>query len=98
MKTFKEIKKILTKHKKELQERFKVQEIGIFGSFVSGEQRKRSDVDILVVFKENYETFDNYIELKFFLEDVLKMKVDLVLKDAIKERIKEKILRTTVYV
>lgn len=98
MKTLKEIKKILTKHKKALQEGFKIKEIGIFGSYVRGEQRKRSDIDILVVFKEDGETFANYMELKFFLEEVLKMKVDLVLKDAIKERIKENILRTTIYV
>lgn len=98
MKTLKEIKRILTKRKKELQERFKIKEIGIFGSFVRNEQKKRSDVDILVEFDKGYKTFANYMDLKFFLEEILKTKVDLVLKNAIKERIKEKILSTTVYV
>lgn len=98
MKALEKIKMLLAEHKKELQERFKVKEIGIFGSYVRGEQRKRSDVDILVKFKEKCETFDNYMDLKFFLEDLLETKVDLVLKDAIKERIKENILKATVYV
>ena len=57
-----EIKEILKKHKKELQENFKIKNMGIFGSYVRGEQREASDVDILVEF---YETPDllKFIEL-----------------------------------
>lgn len=98
MKTFEEIKKILTKRKKELQERFNVKEIGIFGSFVRGEQRKRSDVDILVEFTKGSKTFDNYMELKFFLEKILGLKVDIVLKSAVREELKKYIFDETIYV
>ena len=51
-KTLEEIKKILKENQAVLREKFKVKEMGIFGSFVRGEQKKRSDVDILVEFKE----------------------------------------------
>jgi len=50
MKTLEEIKKILRQHKTELKEKYGVKEIGIFGSYVRGEQKKKSDIDILVEF------------------------------------------------
>ncbi len=59
-----------------------VQRIGLFGSFSKGRQSKRSDIDLLVKFKE--PTFDNYMDLKFFLEKILKKKVDLVSEDCLK--------------
>jgi len=52
MKTLDEIKNILAQHKEELRQKYKVKEIGIFGSYVRGEQKRKSDVDILVEFKE----------------------------------------------
>jgi predicted nucleotidyltransferase len=53
VKTIEEIKRILKEHKEELRDRFKVKEIGVFGSYVRGEQkRKGSDIDILVEFEE----------------------------------------------
>jgi hypothetical protein len=52
MKTIDEIKGILKEHKKEVSQKYKVREIGIFGSFVRGEQKKRSDIDILVEFAD----------------------------------------------
>ena len=98
MKSLEEVKEILARSKGELKERFKVKELGIFGSFVKGRQKKRSDIDVLVEFEESYVTFDNYMELKFFLEKILDTRIDLVLKDAIKERIKKLILQETIYV
>ncbi|MDI6760515.1 MAG: nucleotidyltransferase family protein [Candidatus Brocadiaceae bacterium] len=82
MKTFNEIKDILSRHKGELSRRFKVKEIGVFGSYVRGEQKRGSDVDILVEFEEpvGFE----FIELADFLESILGMKIDLVSKGAIK--------------
>lgn len=97
MKTLVEIKKKLSEHKKDLKKNYKVKEIGIFGSYARGTQRKKSDVDVLVEFENDAETFDNYMELKFFLEKILKAKVDLVIKDSIKERIKGSILKSTSY-
>jgi hypothetical protein len=98
MKTSEEVKNILARCKGELKEKFKVKELGIFGSFAISGQKKKSDIDILVVFEKGYKTFDNYMELKFFLEETLGTKVDLVLKNVIREEIKERILSETVYV
>ena len=49
MKTLREIRKILAAHKKELKRKYTVKEIGIFGSYVREEQKKKSDIDILVI-------------------------------------------------
>ena len=82
MKTLDEIKNILAQHKEELRQKYKVKEIGIFGSYVRGEQKRKSDVDILVEFKEPIGL--EFIELAEFLESILEVKVDLVSKGAIK--------------
>ena len=97
MKTLVEIKKILTKHKAEVQEKYKVSELGIFGSFVRGEQRKRSDIDILVEFGELTDVF-LLIDLEDYLRKILKKKVDLVRKGAIRPELKEIISREVVYI
>lgn len=82
MKTLDEIKSILAQHKKELVDRYKVKEIGIFGSYVKGEEKGKSDVDILVEFEEPIGL--KFIELAEFLESILEIKVDLVSKGAVK--------------
>ncbi|OHB98026.1 MAG: nucleotidyltransferase [Planctomycetes bacterium RIFCSPLOWO2_12_38_17] len=97
MKTLVEIKKILVKHKAEVQEKYKVSELGIFGSFVRGEQRKRSDIDILVEFGELPDVF-LLIDLEDYLRKILKKKVDLVRKGAIRPELKEIISREVVYI
>jgi predicted nucleotidyltransferase len=89
---------ILKKHLPEIETRFKVKEIGIFGSRIKGKAKKKSDIDILVEFEKGYKTFDNYMELKFYLEDIFGCKVDLVLKDALKDSLKPYILSEVVYV
>ena len=81
-----------------IKEKFKVKEIGVFGSWIRAEAKKESDVDILVEFEEGYETFDNYMELKFFLEEIYGKKVDLVIKGALRKEIKNDILSEVVYV
>lgn len=88
----------LKKHLPEIKDRFKVREIGIFGSYIKGKAGARSDIDILVEFEEGGETFDNYMDLKFFLEDIFGIKVDLVIKDTLREEIKEDILIEVEYV
>lgn len=82
MKTLDEIKNILAQHKKELADRYKVKEIGIFGSYIRGEQEEKSDLDILVEFEEPIGL--EFIELAEFLESILGVKVDLVSKGAVK--------------
>jgi len=98
MKDIKEIKAILETCKPILKERFKVQEVGVFGSFARGEETLKSDVDILVDFEKEGKTFDNYMGLKYFLEELLGLKVDLVMKGALKGELRDIILSEVVYV
>ena len=80
----------------DLAERFTVRRIGIFGSIARDRAGTKSDVDILVDLSE--PTFDNYMDLKFYLEEILKRPVDLVLIDTVKPRLKPIIEREVVYV
>jgi predicted nucleotidyltransferase len=57
---------------------FGVERIGIFGSFARGEQKRTSDVDVLVEFAPGKATFDNFMKLAFYLEDLFSRKVDLL--------------------
>lgn len=93
----KKIKEKLEVLKPLLRERFKVQTIGLFGSYVRGEEKKTSDLDILVDFSETISLF-KFIELEDFLTQELEVKVDLVMRDALKPRIKDSILKEAVYV
>ncbi len=99
MKSLEEIKLQLELLKPMLKEKFQVETIGIFGSYTQGQQKKKSDVDILVTFTEpnNIDLID-FIGLKQFLSRKLKTKVDLVEKKTLKPIIKDKILQETIYV
>jgi len=88
---------LLRQHEKGIKERFGVARIGIFGSYARGEEKPESDVDVLVEFRNGEKTFDHYMGLKFFLEDLFGRKVDLVMKEAIKPRLREPILSEVVY-
>lgn len=88
---------LLRKNEPEIKERFGVTKIGIFGSFIRGEERPDSDVDVLVSFRKGEETFDNSMDCKFYLEDLFGRKVDLVMNGAIKKRLKPYILNEVVY-
>ncbi len=72
---------ILKSHEREMKKRFSVRRIGLFGSFARGEQKDTSDVDILVEFEE--PTFDNFMNLAFFLEDLFSRRVELVTPDSL---------------
>ena len=97
MKTLKEIEKILKENKATLAKRFKVKEIGIFGSYVRGEQKEKSDVDILVSFYEPISLFE-FMDMEEFLTQILGVKVDLVSKKALKPRIGKYILEEVIYI
>ena len=84
MRTLEDIKEILKRHKEELRELFGVREIGIFGSYVRGEQTELSDVDILVDFER--EIGWEIVDLKEYLERILGVKVDLISKRGIVRR------------
>ena len=99
MKTLQEIKIQLELLKPVLKEKFQVETIGIFGSYSQGTQKKKSDIDLLVTFtKPNDIDLLDFITLKQFLSRKLKTKVDLVEKEALKVRIKDRILQETIYI
>lgn len=99
MKTIEEIKSILTEHRTEVSQKYKISEIGIFGSFVRGEQKKRSDIDILVEFdEENIPSLLKLIEMERYLQRLLRKKVDLVMKSGIRPELKSRILKEVIYI
>ena len=73
-------------NKAEIEKKFRVKEIGIFGSYVRGEQNKNSDGDILVDFHEPIGLF-RFMDLEEYLENLLKTNVDLVSQKALKPNI-----------
>lgn len=92
-----ELKKILQNNKKTLKDEYGVIQIGIFGSYTKGNQKKTSDVDILVEFEKAVDLF-TFVQLKNHLSDLLGVNVDLVIKKALKPKIGERILSETVYI
>ena len=96
MKTIEEIKETLTEHKEWLRARFKVKELGIFGSYVGREEKERSDIDILVEFEEPVSLL-GLVSLENHLSDLFGLKVDLVPKREIRPELKEKIIKEVVY-
>ncbi|MBM3707018.1 MAG: nucleotidyltransferase family protein [Actinobacteria bacterium] len=97
MKNIEDIKKILNENKPLFRKSFKVKEIGIFGSYIKSEQTQKSDLDILVEFENPIDFFD-YLEFEEYLTKLLEIKVDLVMKKALKPNIGEKILKEVIYV
>jgi uncharacterized protein len=99
MKSLEDIKRQLETLKPTLRRSFSVDTIELFGSYVRGEQTKKSDLDVLVTFFEpNDVDLFKFIELRLFLKDELGIDVDLIEKDAIKPRIKRRILEEAVQV
>ncbi|MGD6806190.1 MAG: nucleotidyltransferase family protein [Candidatus Bathyarchaeia archaeon] len=99
MKNLKEITSTIEALKPLLSERYGVETIGVFGSYTRGEQTKKSDVDILVTFKEaDYPGLFKFLELEEFLSKKLGVKVDLVSKKALKPHIGKRILEEVVMV
>ena len=96
MKSLEEIKQWLVQNKSLLQERYKVRELGVFGSYVRQEQTETSDVDVLVEFFETPSLL-KFVNLENYLSDNLGVKVDLVHKAGLKPRIGERILAEVVY-
>lgn len=84
-------KRILRKHLPELRERYSVKSLGVFGSYVRGEQKKRSDLDVLVEF-EQAPTLLEFVHLKRYLSELVGIPVDLVLKKTLKPNIGRYIL------
>ena len=87
--------KILKNQKCFLSEKYKIKEIGIFGSYVRNEQKRGSDLDILIELREPIGL--KFFELQDFLSKTLKVKVDLVTIKGIKPILKARILREVLY-
>lgn len=86
--TLKELKPVIT-------ERYKVREIGLFGSFVYGKQTPNSDIDLLVDFGDNADLFD-LIGLALYLEEIFQCPVDVVPKQALRVELQESVLQQVV--
>ena len=90
------ILKIINENKDNIK-KFGVKSIGLFGSYAINKQKKESDIDLLVEFKKGKKTFDNYMDLKFYLENLFDCNVDLVIKEALKVDLKPNILKSVKY-
>jgi uncharacterized protein len=95
MTTKNEIQKIIKKHKPFLQEKFKVNNIGIFGSHAKNQETEKSDVDLLVSFSEPIGW--EFVDLKEYLEGILGKSVDLTTEAALKPQLKTTILKEVIY-
>ena len=94
--TKREILEVITDHSEELTE-LGVRKVGLFGSFVRGEQTAGSDVDLLVQFEPNKKTFDNFMQLSSLLENLLQRRVELVTTEALSPYIGPHILEEVEY-
>jgi predicted nucleotidyltransferase len=72
-----------------------VRKLGLFGSYARGAESLSSDIDFLVELDK--KKFDNYMDLKIFLEKLFDCKVDLVIADAVKARFRKPIFEETIY-
>jgi len=88
---------ILRKYQKEIEKQFKVNYLGIFGSFIRNEKKELSDLDVLVEFFETPSLFQ-FIRLENYLSEILHVKVDLVMKDALRPNISKLILAEVINV
>ena len=88
--------KKIADNKEYLQKKFKIKEIGTFGSYIHNTQKKKSDLDILVNFSETPSLFE-FLETEEYLSNLLGVKVDLVMKNSLKKHLKKHILEEVIY-
>jgi predicted nucleotidyltransferase len=96
MKTLEELRQILSPQKESLCEKYQITQLGIFGSYARGEQTASSDVDFLI----DYETAPSLlklIDLKYYLSELLDMEVDIVTKNGLKSRLRDRVLAEAIY-
>lgn len=90
-----EQREVIRQHRQELEDRFKVKSIAIFGSYARGDANEGSDIDILVEFTEPVGIL--FIHLADFLEDILGVRVDMITSDAIKPNRRKYVMENLVY-
>ena len=87
----------LIRENKDQLEQFGVKRIGLFGSYVHDKNTYNSDVDLLVEFNTGKKSFDNYMDLKFYLEKLFDRDVDLVIKDSVKKALRSRVFGSVEY-
>jgi len=95
--TKKDVSNIILSHREEIK-KIGVKRIGLFSSFVKGKQKEESDVDLLVEFIRGRKNFKNFMQLAFFLEELLHRKVELVTPESLSPYLKPRILKEIKYV
>ena len=93
-----EIIAYLRKNRKYFHDRFGVTSMGIFGSFIRGEQTSSSDIDIIIEMEKNKKSIHSFLQLKRFIEKEIERKVDLGFEHSLKPAIREKIKEQIIYV
>ena len=88
---------VLRRHRQDIEQRFAIKHLSVFGSAARDELRDDSDIDVLVEFKGK-ATFDGYMDLKGYLETLLGRKVDLVTHDAVKPCMRPIIAQEAIHV
>jgi predicted nucleotidyltransferase len=91
---------VLTKLKDridEIRQRFSVRRLSIFGSIARDESTENSDIDVLVVF-DREGSFDLFMDLKFYLEDLLGGKIDLITDNALRPQVRQAIEQELIHV
>ena len=97
MKSVGEVEKILKDFKNDIKQNYRAEVVGIFGSFARGEQKSDSDIDILVKFHKDATLFD-FMRLSMFLQEKLGIDVDIVPQDAIREELRERIVKEAIFI
>ncbi len=97
MKNLEDIKRILELHKEDFRIMYGVKGIGIFGSYIRGEQREDSDIDILVEFEKAVSLL-KVVSLENYLNDLLEMRVDVVPQEDVRAELQDEIFREAVYI
>jgi hypothetical protein len=97
MKTLNEVKEVVRQHSEVLSERYGVSVVGIFGSYVRGEEKAGSDIDLLADILKPISLLE-LVGAELYLSEVLGLKVDLVPKRSLRAELKEAILKEAVAV
>jgi predicted nucleotidyltransferase len=95
--TKKEVLSVIRQHQDKIKA-FGVKKLGLFGSFVRDEQNTESDIDLLVEFEEGQKSFDNFIQLSFLLEELLRWPVELVTVESVSPYLRPYIAQEVEYV
>lgn len=97
VRTKKDVFSIIEQNQRNIKS-FGVKKLGLFGSFVRGEQSDDSDIDLMVEFEQGKKTFDNFMHLSFLLEDILKHRVELVTLESLSPYLRPHIIKEVEYV